>query len=270
MLFSIFKFVPSFSILTPVILLGSITSCILHNNTKLIVQSAFNNCKLLQYNEYDNAYYLANDNTPYALLIKPKNDFITSCIIHNDTTLIFDSAFYRLTSLTSVTIPDGITSIADDAFSGCYNLNSITIGSGVTSIGKNAFSDCSSLRYVYITDLAAWCNIDFEDFVSNPLYYGINLYLNGNLVTELIIPEGVTAIKNYAFQSCLTLTSVTIPDSVTSIGEYAFYNCSKLTSIHFTGTKAEWKAISKGYAWNTYTGSFTVYCSDGNLTWSEA
>ena len=59
----------------------------------------------------------------------------------------------------------------------------------------------------------------------------IKLYLNNELVTELVIPDGVTSIGNSAFEYCSELTSITIPDSVTSIGRSAFLSCSGLTSI---------------------------------------
>ena len=83
---------------------------------------------------------------------------------------------------------------------------------------------------MHISNLAAWCNIDFKDSSSNPLYYADSLYLNSVKVTNLVIPEGVT-IKNYAFYSCSSITSVTIPSSITSIGDFAFYGCSGLTSV---------------------------------------
>ena len=51
------------------------------------------------------------------------------------------------------------------------------------------------------------------------------------LVGDLIIPDTVTSISDYAFADCQGLTSVTIPNGVTSIGRYTFYDCLNLTHI---------------------------------------
>ena len=201
--------------------------------------------------------------------------------IPDSVTSIGDEAFYGCTSLTSITIPDGVTSIGNYAFYECLNLESVTIPDSVTSIGSSAFYNCSSLTSVYITDIAAWCTISLGYFSngalcsgieSTPLYYAENLYLNGELVTDLIIPDGVKYIGDLAFYKLTSLTSVTIPDSVTSIGDSSFYGCTSLTSvtigsgvtsisyyalssctsltaINYNGTEAEWEAIEKGTSW---------------------
>ena len=148
----------------------------------------------------------------------------TELILPLDITKIYQYAFYNCKGLTSVTIPDSVTSIGDYAFRNCTGLKSVTIGNSVTSIGYSAFYECYNLQDIYITDIAAWCNISG---LGNLMRYDSsnkNLYINNELASSITIPDSVTSIGSNAFRSCTGLTSVTIPDSVTSIGGYAFYN----------------------------------------------
>ena len=120
--------------------------------------------------------------------------------------------------------------IGDCAFMDCHELTSITIPNSVTLIGEWAFMSCG-LTSVHITDLADWCNVAFCDKYSNPLYLGSKLFLKDEEVKDLMIPNGVTKIRDYAFIGFSSINTVTIPDKVTSIGECAFSNCTELTSI---------------------------------------
>lgn len=130
----------------------------------------------------------------------------------------------------TLTIGNGVSSIGRSAFESC-GFTSVIIGTGVTTIDSDAFRFCSSLTGVYISDLAAWCGISFSHYYSNPLNTAHNLYLNGELVTDLIIPNGVTRIGQYVFYNCTSITSVTISDSVTSFSNAAFDGCDGLTSV---------------------------------------
>ncbi|MBR0296638.1 MAG: leucine-rich repeat protein [Paludibacteraceae bacterium] len=147
--------------------------------------------------------------------------------------------------VTSVVFGDQVEHIPAYLCYGMTQLTSVTIPNSVTSIGNNAFSNCTKLTRLNISDIAAWCAINFASSGSNPLSYIQNLYVNDVLITDLIIPDGVTKIGNYAFYGCSSLTSVTIPNSVTSIGVDAFKGCNGLTALNITDL-ASWCAINFG------------------------
>lgn len=128
-----------------------------------------------------------------------------------------------------------VTEIKESAFSSCRRMTSITLPKSIKKIGKNFSSPVIHsyrLAEVHISDIAAWCDIEFEDFSANPLYKGASLYLNEEKITDLVIPDGITSIKNYAFYGCGGLTSVDIPSSVTSMGAHAFSGCENMTAVY--------------------------------------
>ena len=157
------------------------------------------------------------------------------------TRVIADRAFSNCSLLKRITLSDGLINIGYRSFYNCTVLANITIPSSVKSINPNAFA-CDQTINVYITDIAAWCEIDFcgyyldrdnsgdEPLTTSISFNGANLYLNGELISDLVIPEGVTSISKYAFSGCTALNSVIIPDSVTIIGNYAF-SCSHIKEV---------------------------------------
>lgn len=177
---------------------------------------------------------------------------ITSVIIEPGVTSIGSQAFYYCSNLTSITIPSGLTSIGEMAFFYCSALTSVTIPNSVISIGNFAFGSCTGLKSITIpSSVTSIENNVFQDCTgltnitvdsSNPSFCSESGVLFNKDKTTLIycprgktgsytIPDGVTAIEDYAFYYCSGLTSVTIPSSVTSIGVSSFQHCTGLTSI---------------------------------------
>ena len=156
---------------------------------------------------------------------------LTSVTIPNSVTSIGHYAFYFCSGLTSVTIPNSVTSIGKQAFYSCSGLTSVTIPNSLTSIGEEAFYYCSGINTIYITDLSAWCNF-YTNTTSSPIFSSYyHLYLNGEEISHLTIPENTTRLGNYVFYGCRYITSVTIPNSVMTIGESAFENCYNMETL---------------------------------------
>ncbi len=146
-------------------------------------------------------------------------------------------------SLKSVTIGDGVQAIPYRAFYYCSTLETIIIGNSVSKICQDSFDYCKSLKSVYIEDLSQWCGMDFY-YLTNIINGGKDLYLNGELVTNLIIPENVERINSDAFIGYKNVTSVEISKNVTSIGSRAFYGCSNMSDVYYEGSKSDWSNIS--------------------------
>jgi len=131
-----------------------------------------------------------------------------------------------------ITFDNEVTRIGEQAFYNCATLTSISIPSTISEMNKNAFSGCKNLKRVDISDLSAWCRIAFKySTASSPLYNSADLYLNGELLTDLVIPSDITVLNFGAFYGCTSLESVTIPSHVTSIGKSAFCKCTSLTDV---------------------------------------
>ena len=211
---------------------SGLTSVTIPNSVTSIGSSAFYNCSALTSVTLNSSAIVSKSYYSDSTLGNVFGQQVKTYILGDEVTSIGSYAFYNCSGLTSVTIGNSVTSIGSYAFYNCSGLTSVTIGNSVTSIGKSAFEGCSGLKKVIVPDIAAWCSIEFGYGYANPLYYAKHLYCDETTeITNLIIPNSVTSIGDWAFGRCSGLTSVTIPNSVTSIGNDAFYGCSRLTSV---------------------------------------
>lgn len=160
--------------------------------------------------------------------------------------------FSNCHNMTSVTIPDSVAEIVHDCFFNCDNLVNVTIGKGLKTVGPRCFSYCESLENLYISDLSAWCSIEYtypnleigaSGNPGTPILYVDNVYVDGELLTDLVIPSTVERIGNYAFSDYQKLESVVLPVSLKGIKEYAFNNCVNLQYVFYEGSADEWGKV---------------------------
>lgn len=159
------------------------------------------------------------------LVIPEKVEYMGTTYI---VTEIGQYCFKNCKQLNTVSIPGTVKKISGSSFKDCSGLTAINVPSSVIVIGPYSFNGCKSLKRVDISDLGAWCNILFY---SNPLEYAHSIYLNGELVEDLIIPDGVKRINSTAFSGCTCIKTLSIPNTVTSINNSAFFGCANLESV---------------------------------------
>ena len=91
-----------------------------------------------------------------------------------------------------------------------------SVKEGTRIICNNAFAGCSL------------SNIAIPDSVTA---IGDSAFSDCSSLSNIVIPDSVTAIGKWAFYDCRSLPNIVIPNSVTSIGDYAFEYCRSLSNI---------------------------------------
>ena len=115
---------------------------------------------------------------------------ITNIVLHNSISNIQNNAFRNCSSLREVVLPRGLLRINGSwVFAGCSNLQSVTIPRSLSWIHCGVFRDCLGLKEVYIEDIGRWSQVYYGDYLGNPLYYGADLYLNGQVL--FLMPTAV-------------------------------------------------------------------------------
>ena len=166
---------------------------------------------------------------------------ITDLVIPGTVKSIPMSCFKECKSIKSVTLMPGVTSIGRYAFADCTALKTVVIPPTLKIISPGAFSGCHSIEGVYITDLKAWCDMDRNIEGQQSCLEPNNLYLNGELLKDAVIPNDVKEITPWTFANCSSLETVTVSDS-TKIGYKAFYKCANLRQCNLPLCQTELNA----------------------------
>ena len=152
--------------------------------------------------------------------------------IPDTVTTIYPSAFEKCTSLEEIVIPKSCSIIYGNAFRSCTNLKTIILPSSLSKCDLNCFWGVGSNKNVYFEGtLEQWRNMDVSDSYATPCNNGANLYINGTLLTNLIIPDDWTYIRDSIFEDVKSLQSIVIGENVEKVGYAAFSGCTGIKYI---------------------------------------
>ena len=164
-----------------------------------------------------------------------ENRYIKSVVMDSTLVSIGDNAFYECPNLQSISLPDGLKTIGWYSFTNCGSLRTVTIPDGVETIHYAFNNGVQFLYYNGTADGYPW-----GARFANPIIYGdfvfadsaktiLKAYLGTD--NEVVIPNGVVEIKEYAFKDNNFIKSVVITDSVKTINDGAFSYCDNLSTV---------------------------------------
>lgn len=179
-----------------------------------------------------NITFIANSANPfYASTAETKKFYLNSTV----------------TPTSAITLPSTISEIKSYTFYNNDAITSVTIPAEITTINSDAFTNCDNLSTVnYTGTLAQWCDLTFKNAGANPATQSHSLQINGENITDLVIPDGVSTIKVYAFYNNTAIQSVSLPTSLTEIKSSAFNGNTNLAKTSYRGTIAQWCGITFG------------------------
>ena len=162
----------------------------------------------------------------------------------NSVKTIGASAFRDCTSLTSFYIPDTVTNLyVDNALMGDTALTSITVAESNPSYSSADGVLFNKAKTVLMIYPAAKTSTTYTVPNTVKQIQG-HAFQNNSYVTSITLPNDLAdviqdgnvktyAIQSNAFENCTALESIVLPDGITAIREGLFRGCTSLTSVTF-------------------------------------
>lgn len=143
----------------------------------------------------------------------------------------------RQQTIREITLPESCKAIPRSAFNECQRLAKVN-AAGIERIDNSAFYDCYKLadldisKVTYIGSEAFYnCQNFAPAALSDALQTLGSSAFKGTAITEIAVPQTITALENNVFNSCQQLQKVTLPLTLRTIGSSTFQNCSALSEM---------------------------------------
>ena len=196
----------------------TLETVILSRQLESIGSSAFHGCTNLSYVGFNDTLKTIGSSAFYNCRS------LVTVDLPNSAVEISNHGFYNCVNVETVSMPIGLRGVCGYAFANCTSLAELDLPDTVTSLGYRAFYNDYALDRIHIPLEWTVC----LSYGSYPIHYG-SIFEGCILLTEVEVPEGMTALPDYAFAYCPTLTDITLPDSLVTIGDSAFHSCTGLT-----------------------------------------
>ncbi len=192
------------------------------------------------------------------------NSSLTKIVVPNGVQYLGEEAFYNCTNLTDAGLPVSIVQLGSYVFGDCSSLKQVYYAgtqnqwSQIHTVypendillnidiyfNSDLILDKAEKDYEY--EVLDDGTIRITKYIGKDTIVAIPEAIDGKQVTiigemaffgrkdltEVRIPNGVTAIMNAAFSGCTNLSKVNIPEKITSISAWTFDSCAGLTEIH--------------------------------------
>jgi hypothetical protein len=208
---------------------------------------------------------------------KTDNTLMAGCvnsIIPKGVTSIHGDAFSYSLCPKILVFPNTLASISGRAFAGCDAVTSVEVKS-IINYKTYAFMSCLALNFI-VPDLSTLLKSTFEGGEANPMSYGNSyLYVRNGEITELqeniVIPNEITSINQYAFYGCISLQTVKFHSNIKRIGISAFAYCKNINTYDFSELDTPPQLDTTGAFKGTHPDGWSIIVKKGTLdTWKSA
>lgn len=158
--------------------------------------------------------------------------------VENLTNIVFPNGIrviplgsFRYTSIVDAIIPEGVRYIGASAFDSCENLTKVSIPDSLTVI-SNSFTSCDNIKEVHIPRIESLLKFTTPTSPTISPFYSpyrlkfADLYVDGNIVKHLIVPESIKRLSPVLAGG--TFEEVTIPETVEELDDSCFRHCNNI------------------------------------------